>query len=202
MLELLKLKDTLLQTLSRQRQDSRHLWQTPPESVPELHQLITNIETQSPALNPLDSPLLIGDWRLIYTTSRGILGLDRIPLTDLGEVYQAIRGDRVYNVAETKSFLGIEGVVAVAARYVRSGEARVDVTFQRSILGLQSIMGYRSVTAFIDQLEAKSRVLAIDIPIPAREGGVAQGWLEVTYLDETLRISRGNEGSIFVLVKD
>ena len=201
MLELLKLKDTLLQTLSRQRQDSPHLWQTPPESVPELHQLITDLEVQSPTPSPLDSPLLIGDWRLIYTTSRGILGLDRIPLTDLGEVYQAIRGDRVYNVAETKSLLGIEGVVAVAARYVRSGDARVDVTFQRSILGLRSIMGYRSVTAFVDQLEAKSRVLAIDVPIPSRDG-VAQGWLEVTYLDETLRISRGNEGSIFVLVKD
>ena len=116
MLELLKLKDTLVQTLSRQRQDSPNLWKTPLESVPELHQLITDLETHSPTPSPLDSPLLIGDWQLIYTTSRGILGLDRIPLTDLGEVYQAIRGDRVYNVAETKSLLGLEGVVAVAAR--------------------------------------------------------------------------------------
>ena len=200
MLELLKLKDTLLQTLNHQRQD-HHLWQTPPESVPDLNQLIADLEAQSPIPSPLDSPLLIGDWRLVYTTSRGILGLDRIPLTDLGQVYQSIRGDRVYNVAETKSLLGIEGIVAVAARYVRSGDARVSVTFERSILGLRSIMGYRSVTTFVDSLEAKSRVWAIDVPIPARDG-VAQGWLEVTYLDETLRISRGNEGSIFVLVKD
>jgi len=201
MLELLKLKDTLLQTLSHQRQDQPRLWETPPESVPELSQLITDLEAQSPTPSPLDSPLLMGDWRLVYTTSRGILGLDRIPLTDLGQVYQAIRGDRVYNVAETKSLLGIEGIVAVAARYVRSGDERVSVTFERSILGLRSIMGYRSVTAFVDSLEAKSRFWAIDVPIPSRDG-VAQGWLEVTYLDETLRISRGNEGSIFVLVKD
>ncbi len=202
MLELLKLKNTLLQTLNSQRQDHHHhLWQTPPESIADLNQLIADLEAQSPSPNPLDSPFLMGDWRLVYTTSRGILGLDRIPLTDLGEVYQAIRGDRVYNVAETKSVLGIEGIVAVAARYVRSGDIRVSVTFERSILGLRSIMGYRSVTAFVDSLEAKSRVLAIDVPIPARDG-VAQGWLEVTYLDETLRISRGNEGSIFVLVKD
>ena len=199
MLELLKLKDTLLQTLSRQRQD--HLWETPPESVPDLNQLIADLEAQSPTPSPLDSPLLMGDWRLVYTTSRGILGLDRIPLTDLGQVYQAIRGDRVYNVAETKSLLGIEGIVSVAARYARSGDARVSVTFERSILGLRSIMGYRSVTAFVDSLEAKSRFWAVDVPIPSRDGG-AQGWLEVTYLDETLRISRGNEGSIFVLVKD
>ncbi len=201
MLELIELKDTLLQTLSRQRQADRDLWQTPPESVEDLHQLIAKLEAQSPCPSPLDSPLLIGDWRLIYTTSRGILGLDRIPLTDLGQVYQAIRGDRVYNVAETKSVLGIEGIVAVAAHYVRSGDARVAVTFERSILGLRSAMGYRSATAFVDSLEAKSRFFAIDLPIPSRDG-VAQGWLEVTYLDETLRISRGNEGSIFVLVKD
>lgn len=200
MLELIELKDKLLQTLNRQRQD--HLWQTPPESVADLNQLITDLETQSPSPSPLDSPLLMGDWRLLYTTSRGILGLDRIPLTELGEVYQAIRGDRVYNVAETKSVLGIEGIVAVAARYVRSGDVRVQVTFERSILGLRAIMGYQSVTAFVDSLEAKSRVLAIDLPIPSRNGGEPQGWLEVTYLDETLRISRGNEGSVFVLVKD
>lgn len=198
--ELFELKNTLLQTLNHQRQDN--LWQTPPESVADLNQLITDLETQSPSPSPLDSPLLMGDWRLLYTTSRGILGLDRIPLTELGEVYQAIRGDRVYNVAETKSVLGIEGIVAVAARYVRSGDVRVQVTFQRSILGLRAIMGYQSVTAFVDSLEAKSRVLAIDLPIPSRNGGAPQGWLEVTYLDETLRISRGNEGSVFVLVKD
>ncbi|MEL6764608.1 MAG: PAP/fibrillin family protein, partial [Cyanobacteria bacterium J06607_6] len=27
------------------------------------------------------------------------------------------------------------------------------------------------------------------------------GWLEVTYLDDDLRISRGNQGSLFVLKK-
>jgi hypothetical protein len=26
-----------------------------------------------------------------------------------------------------------------------------------------------------------------------------QGWLEITYLDENLRISRGNEGNVFIL---
>jgi PAP_fibrillin len=190
-------KSLLLARLEAQRSDFR--WQKP-TSTADLHEAIAQLEAQNPTPKPLDSPLLMGDWRLLYTTSQGILGLDRIPLTDLGEVYQAIRGDRVYNIAETKSVLGIEGIVAVAASYEVCSEVRVQVKFERSILGLRSVMGYRSATAFIDALEAKSKFLAIDVPIPAREGS-GGGWLEVTYLDETLRISRGNQGSIFVLVK-
>ncbi len=190
-------KSLLLARLDAQRSDFR--WQTP-DSTDDLHRMIAELEAQNPTPKPLESTLLMGDWRLLYTTSQGILGLDRIPLTDLGEVYQAIRGDRVYNVAETKSLLGIEGIVAVAARYEVSSEVRVQVKFERSILGLRSVMGYRSATAFIDALEANAKFLAIDVPIPAREGS-GLGWLEVTYLDETLRISRGNQGSIFVLVK-
>jgi hypothetical protein len=190
-------KSLLLARLEAQRSDFR--WQKP-ASTDDLHRTIAELEAQNPTPKPLESTLLMGDWRLLYTTSQGILGLDRIPLTDLGEVYQAIRGDRVYNVAETKSLLGIEGIVAVAARYEVCSEVRVQVKFERSILGLRSVMGYRSATDFIDALEAKAKFLAIDVPIPAREGS-GSGWLEVTYLDETLRISRGNQGSIFVLVK-
>jgi hypothetical protein len=191
------MKNRLLASLEAQRSAFR--WQKP-ASTDDLHATISQLEAHNPTPKPLESPLLTGDWRLLYTTSQGILGLDRIPLTDLGEVYQAIRGDRVYNVAETKSLLGVEGIVAVTARYEVSSEVRVQVKFERSILGLRSVMGYQSATAFIDALEAKAKFFAIDVPIPSREGS-GSGWLEVTYLDETLRISRGNQGSIFVLVK-
>jgi PAP_fibrillin len=190
-------KKLFLEALEAQYRSIR--WQKP-ASTDDLHETIAQLEAQNPTPKPLDSPLLMGDWRLLYTTSQGILGLDRIPLTDLGEVYQAIRGDRVYNVAETKSLGGVEGIVAVTARYEVCSDIRVQVKFERSILGLRSVMGYRSATEFIDKLEAKSKFLAIDVPIPSREGS-GGGWLEVTYLDETLRISRGNQGSIFVLVK-
>lgn len=174
-------------------------WQKPMAEA-ELTQTIAALEAHSPTFAPLASPDLMGNWRLLYTTSQGILGLDRIPLTDLGEVYQCLRDDRVYNVAETKTLAGIEGIVAVGASYEACSQTRVTVKFNRSILGIRSLIGYRSVDHFIDQLEAKSKFLAIDVPIPAREG-TGNGWLEVTYLDDTLRISRGNEGSIFVLVK-
>ena len=174
---------------------------TDPETQGALETLIAQLESENPTKNPLESDDLMGDWRLIYTTSQGILGLDRIPLTDLGEVYQCLRGDRLYNVAETKGALGVLGVVAVGATYTVASPVRVQVTFRRSVLGLQSVMKYRSVAEFVERLERRDRLWAVDFPIPERETG-GKGWLEVTYLDADLRIGRGNEGSIFVLVKD
>jgi PAP_fibrillin len=162
---------------------------------------IAQLESENPTEKPLESEHLMGDWRLIYTTSQGILGLDRIPLTDLGEVYQCLRGDALYNVAETQGALGVLGVVAVGATYEVVSPVRVQVTFRRSILGLQRVMGYRSVAEFVERLERRDRLWAVDFPIPERETG-GRGWLEVTYLDADMRIGRGNEGSIFVLVKD
>ncbi|MGL4881863.1 MAG: PAP/fibrillin family protein, partial [Waterburya sp.] len=29
-----------------------------------------------------------------------------------------------------------------------------------------------------------------------------KGWLDITYLDEDMRIGRGNEGNVFVLTKE
>jgi PAP_fibrillin len=39
---------------------------------------------------------------------------------------------------------------------------------------------------------------AIDFNITNRD---QKGWLDITYLDDDLRIGRGNQGSVFVLTK-
>jgi len=41
-------------------------------------------------------------------------------------------------------------------------------------------------------------LMAVDFPITSTN---QKGWLETTYLDENLRIGRGNEGSLFILAK-
>jgi hypothetical protein len=111
--------------------------------------------------------------------------------TDLGQVYQAIRAIVAYNVAETKSLLGTAASCrGGAARYVRStGKCEGSLaTFERSGIWGQAVnMGHRSVTGFLSIHWRRSRVWVIDVPIPLRDGGA--GWLEVTHLDETLRIS-------------
>lgn len=161
---------------------------------------ITQLEDYNPTPNPVASALLEGDWRLLYTTSRGILGINQIPLFKLGSVYQCIRtqDQAVYNIAEVVGVPLLEGIISVAARFSPVSERRVSVQFERFVIGSQTLLGYQSPRQYIDLLQSQSRLMALDNRIAPRE---TPGWLDITYLDPDLRIGRGNEGSVFVLAK-
>jgi hypothetical protein len=162
---------------------------------------IAQLEGRNPTPRPLEVPqLLDGDWRLLYTTSRGILGFEKIPFLQLGEVYQCVRTleAKLYNIAEIQGIPLLEGIVSVGAQFKPVSERRVMVTFDRSIIGLQRLIDYQTPEHFIHAIERGQRFAAIDFPITNRE---QQGWLDITYLDDDLRIGRGNEGSVFVLAK-
>jgi len=162
---------------------------------------IAQLEDRNPTPRPVEaSDLLDGDWLLLYTTSRGILGIDQFPFLKLGEVYQCIRtvGSQVYNIAEVYGIPGLEGLVSVAASFKPVSDRRVNVTFERSILGLKRLIGYQTPVEFIQRIEAGQNFTAIDFSINRQD---QKGWLDITYLDSDLRIGRGNEGSVFVLTK-
>ncbi|NJL83675.1 MAG: fibrillin [Chloroflexaceae bacterium] len=164
--------------------------------------LFEQLEDENPTPNPLTAPeLLDGDWRLLYTTSRGILGLNRIPLLELGQIYQCIRlrEAKLYNIAEIIGLPWLEGIVAVAATFEAVSDRRVNVKFERSVTGLQSLLNYRSPSQFIQQVESGHRFPPLDFGLESRE---QQGWLEITYLDGDLRLGRGNAGNIFILSKE
>jgi hypothetical protein len=173
-----------------------------PEEKKAILAAIAQLEDRNPTPCPVEAgDLLTGDWRLIYTTSRGILGIDQVPLVKLGEVYQCIRAAtaRVYNIAEVGGIPLLDGLVSVAARFKPVNDRRVDVTFERSIVGLKRLIDYQSPKRLVQQIESGQKFSAIDVQI---KPGEQQGWLETTYLDANLRIGRGNEGSVFVLTKD
>ena len=162
---------------------------------------VVQLEERNPTPQPLSDPAkLSGLWRLLYTTSRDLLKIDQVPLLKLGQIYQYIEANTatLYNVAEVYGLPYLEGVISVAAKFEPVSERRVNVRFERSIIGLQRLIDYRSAQHFIEQLEAGKKFAAVDFNITARE---QKGWLEVTYLDDDLRIGRGNEGSVFVLTK-
>lgn len=163
---------------------------------------IARLEDRNPTPRPVEaSELLEGDWRLLYTSSRGILGIDQVPLLSLGQVYQSIRvaSSSVYNIAEVMGLPLLEGIVSVAARFTPVSERRVNVLFERSIVGLQRLIGYQTPAAFIREIETGTKFRAIDFKITNQN---QKGWLDITYLDQDLRIGRGNEGSVFVLTKE
>jgi len=162
---------------------------------------IAYLEALNPTPRPVEATnLLDGNWRLIYTNSRSLLNLDRLQFLKLGQIYQCIRvkTTSVYNIAEIYGLPYLEGLVSVAANFDPVSERRVQVKFQRSIIGLQRLLGYSSPEDFIQQIEAGKKFTAIDTVLNSDR---QQGWLDITYIDHDLRISRGNEGNVFVLSK-
>ena len=162
---------------------------------------IARLEERNPTSRPTEAAdLLAGDWRLLYTTSQELLNLDRFPLAQLGQIYQCVRPEdtRIYNIAEVKGLPGLDAIVSVAARFTPVSERRVTVKFERVIAGLARFIGYQSPQRFIDAIESGQKFLALDTNLANRD---RQGWLDITYLDEDMRIGRGNEGSVFVLTK-
>jgi hypothetical protein len=162
---------------------------------------IANLEDLNPTPRPVEAgDLLDGNWRLIYTSSKALLNLDRFPLYKLGEIYQCIRvnTNSLYNIAEIYGLPLLEGLVSIAAKFEPVSGRRVQVKFERSIVGFQRLIDYKSPDKYIQQIEAGQKFTAIDFSLNSNE---QQGWLDITYLDSDLRIGRGNEGSVFVLTK-
>ncbi|MFZ4728704.1 MAG: PAP/fibrillin family protein [Pseudanabaena sp.] len=156
-------------------------------------------------LNPNSSPnatpeLLDGNWLLLFTTSQELLGIDRFPLYKLGNIYQCLRvaEGKIFNVAEIKGLPLLSGIVSVCANFTVVDEKRVKVNFERLVAGSQNLIGYQNVDSFINTLRSPKKLFAIDFQIKRED---QKGWLETTYLDQDLRIGRGNEGNLFVLRK-
>ncbi len=159
------------------------------------------LEELNPNSSPNDTPeLLDGNWLLLFTTSQELLGIDRFPLYKLGNIYQCLRvaEGKIFNVAEIKGLPLLSGIVSVCANFTVVDEKRVKVNFERLVAGSQNLIGYRNVDSFIDTLQSPKKLFAIDFQIKRED---QKGWLETTYLDQDLRIGRGNEGNLFVLRK-
>jgi len=162
---------------------------------------VAQLEDRNPTPRPLEAKdLLEGNWRLLYTTSSELLNLGRFPLWRLNQIYQCVRtaDATIYNIAEVSGFPYLEAIISVGARFEPVSERRVNVNFNRSIVGFQRLINYQSPTHFIQQIETGKRFPALDFNIQSRE---QRGWLEITYLDENMRIGRGNQGSVFILTK-
>ncbi|GAB4821945.1 hypothetical protein N2152v2_008991 [Parachlorella kessleri] len=198
----------------------------------EIDELITQLEAKNPTPQPNETPkLLNGTWRLVYTANSELLpllGLSRLPLVNVEEITQTINGDTmsVENKVQLSGPLARTSFATSASVEVRSPkllqvqfrQGRVatpqllqDVALPQSldVLGRQvDISPLQSVLQPLEgplrgALSSLSGLLArqsdLQFPIPAPQ---ASTWLLNTYLDEDLRITRGDGGSVYVLVKD
>ncbi len=163
---------------------------------------IDHLEDENPTPQPIESNLLAGDWRLIYTTNSNLLFIDLPPLVRLGQIYQSVRPatGKLYNIAEVISGIpGLSGLICVSAKFTAVSDKRIDVKFQRWIIGLQKLLDYQSPEELVEKIESGNGLTALDLPIDEQN---QDNWLDITYLDEDLRIGRGHRGNLFVLTKD
>jgi hypothetical protein len=166
----------------------------------ELLTLISELEQQNPYPKPTTVPAVLGgNWEMLFTTSKSILGFENLPFTTLGGIYQYIDPDcsKVYNIAELQSLPWLSSVVSVVADITIVSEQRIGVKFTRSVIGFQTLLQYENPLQMIEKLSKGDKLTALDTSIQSRR----DAWVDITYLDENLRITRGNEGNIFILRK-
>ncbi|CAL5183129.1 unnamed protein product [Lathyrus oleraceus] len=143
------------------------------EATSEDQQRVDKIASKLEAMNsvkePLNSDLLNGKWELLYTTSQSILQTKRPKLLR--------PNGKIYQ--------------AINADTLRAQNIETWPFFNQATANLVPLNS-RKVAVKFDFFKIASL-------IPIKSPGSGRGELEITYLDQDLRISRGNRGNLFIL---
>lgn len=203
------LKETLLsgiKTLAQNRNINPEypitdLMVSPSESA-YIESITLDLETCNPFPQPLlyGVNLLDGIWQLHYSTAREIRSLNKLPFGfQLQQVYQIIDTQKAsfFNIAFVKDSTGLlNGYVKVTATFepkIAENENLpnniINVNFEKRYISIQKILGIKT-PIFEPLKEFNARNPQGRIPS-----------LKITYIDESLRIGRGGDGSLFILSK-
>lgn len=167
---------------------------------------IEKITIDLESLNPFPQPLfygvnlLDGIWQLHYSSAREIRSLNKLPFgLQLRQVYQIIDTKKTsfFNIAfvehSSKLIKGYVKVTATFAPKINEGEFlpkdTINVNFDKRFLAIQKIINIKT---------------PIFEPVKVFNARNPQGRipsLKITYIDESMRIGRGGDGSLFILSK-
>jgi hypothetical protein len=160
------------QTLLRSlREDPAH---------PDIPALVEQLEREQPADLDADGSLLTGVWELRWSSATQPW-LKQAPWLENLQVLDPGRG-RGMNLLRLKGPLAAVAAISVIAELAVTGRQRVTVTFRRG--------GWIGPRLGGQRLELLATVKQ---SFPA--------WLDITVLDEELRICRGNAGTVFALLR-
>ncbi|CAK9194864.1 unnamed protein product [Sphagnum jensenii] len=142
------------------------------DDLANIDKIARELESLNPTKEPLKLSLLNGKWRLVYTTSESVLR------------------------KQWPKILRPNGPIYQA---INTDTLRAQ--------NLETWPFFNQVTANLSPLTAKKVAVNFDyfkigglisVKMPER----ARGELEITYLDDEVRVSRGDKGSLFVLLMD
>lgn len=175
---------------------------------------------------------LSGTWKLAYTSNSelvALLALSRLPLVDVGDILQIVNATAmtVENRVKLTAPFSRTSLSATALFDVRSPKL-LQVEFQEGQVAMPELLAdfefpdnidlmgqyvdLNPVKSVLKPLEGplKTAVTTVggllsnapDLKFPIRSPAPSSTWLLNTYLDDDLRVSRGDGGSVFVLVKE
>jgi hypothetical protein len=203
------IKEQLLHTIEELKRELKKVDGSPvtdleisQSRVIEMEELTKTLEANNPFPRPLfcGSALLNGAWLLQYSTAREIRSLNKLPFGfKVGKIYQVIDVDSAS--FENKAFVShISGFL--------SGYVRVTAIFEADKQNADRLPDQKINVNFQDRFIAISKILGIPTPFfdpikkfPARNPQGRIPSLNITYIDETMRIGRGGDGSLFILTK-
>jgi hypothetical protein len=142
-----------------------------------------------------------GFWECVFTTSRFVLDLDKLPGLKLSGVYQFVaidpdlHGGHYFNIAELSRGGKVKGVCGefAAIRTSPIDTVRMDVDYQWIYFAMISrYEGPRAIAVALESNRLRRRM---------RMRFRRSGWQSILYLDDQLRVVRGNGGGIFVLAR-
>jgi hypothetical protein len=144
-----------------------------------------------------------GTWRCIFTNSRFVLDLDRLLLVRLSAVYQKVfvhhdtTKGHYFNIAELSRGDRVRSACGEYASIQPSDTVpnRIEVHYQWFYLAIRVWSEYEGQPNLSNRLE--SGTVRKCIRVPFRKAG----WQSTLYLDDDMRIVRGSEGGLFILVK-
>ncbi|KAM0835744.1 hypothetical protein ACQ4PT_062748 [Festuca glaucescens] len=177
-----------------------------PEDKDRVEEIARRLEEARPAKEPLKSDLLNGKWELLYTTSTSILQPQRPKfLRPFGTIYQAINIDTLR--AQNMETLPYFNQVIPTKAGLLPQDVQVVPFLCNSRPGTMCFIGFilfGMVTANLVPLTSRRVAVKFDYfkifsLIQIKAPGRGKGELEITYLDEELRVSRGDKGNLFVL---
>lgn len=130
--------------------------------------------------DPVKSPLIFGEWEVVYCsvpTSPG--GLYRTPLGRLifktDEMAQVVQAPDVVKNKVSFSVFGFDGAV--------------------SLKGKLNVLDGKWIQVIFEPPEVKVGSLGFQY------GGESEVKLEITYVDEKIRLGKGSRGSLFVFMR-
>ncbi|KAL2922668.1 putative plastid-lipid-associated protein 7 chloroplastic [Bienertia sinuspersici] len=157
----------------------------------EIEDMVMELEANNPTPNPtLNLEKVSGCWKLLYSTIT-ILGPKRTKLglrdfVNLGEFFQIIdiaEGKAVNIIKFSARGLNLlNGQLTIQASFNIESSSKINIKYENSQITPEQLMN----------LFKKNYKLLLSIFNP-------EGWLEITYVDDTMMIGRDDKGNIFIL---